>query len=699
MKVIKKENTEDVYAFNPAKFLKGEGIQAEAYIEVDITDDEGHKLDTMLMPAKLHEDLSPEEFEQETLRAYKTFLMARKLTDPEAVKALAEDFKKSVDIADLVGSMVWLHILNVYQKLVKRGPTVDEQKLDTAESSSQNGNLEAFIKQLRPVLNTDETYQDMAKEAWTQAIALALQDIQADLGEGFISTASDEEFNKAMEEHLYAEDFDLNTVLNNSVLHFVQDLAKQVVEASDLPHKSIRSIERLLGLQREMVQLKPSALNSDIEIQIKEAFLPVPTNIEIQLGFKAIWGGGKNWRDKGIWGIDPYDGVARVMEPVGGHSSVLIWVDPKIEYEESSFTSEDMAAYIESLSPLTTDVALAVLAALGESEDPFNKAVKITVDDIIKLKGIKAWGLQKEELIKRIDQEMKNLQRLRFEIHSMPSPDPNTGKWVPEGHSWENDRLFDIVRVEKYKQSPTGEKKTIAVAWSVRAGQWAQYFLTPNGLRQVCYVSKKLLELSHRDDRKAEQLAKKIGQYVSLLKWRLGLGQDLIFKIGNLCHAIGELPEQEQKPGRFRDSFETALNLLTENGIFERIDYGPDKFNDYERKKGWLSRWLNYKINFILPTDEAPEEPQADLPQLSEAPNTEPKRQKKSRKARRKPKKEDPFDGTVLRSARQQKNITQEELAQYLGITRKQLSLIENNKVKPSAGTLKKIRKWLSYAE
>jgi len=84
---------------------------------------------------------------------------------------------------------------------------------------------------------------------------------------------------------------------------------------------------------------------------------------------------------------------------------------------------------------------------------------------------------------------------------------------------------------------------------------------------------------------------------------------------------------------------------------------------------------------------------------LPEAPNTELKRQKKSRKARRKPKKEDPFDGTVLRSARQQKNITQEELAQYLGITRKQLSLIENNKVKPSAGTLKKIRKWLSYAE
>jgi len=223
MKVIRKEtNSEDVYSFNPTKFFKGEDMQAEAYIEVDITDDEGHKLDTMLMPAKLYETLTPEEFQQETLKAYKTFLMARKLIDPEAVKALAEDFKKSVDIADLVGSMVWLHILNVYQKLVKRGPTIDEQKLDTAESSSQNGNLEAFIKQLRPVLNTDETYQDMAKEAWTQAIALALQDIQADLGEDFIYTASDEEFNKAMEKHLYAEDFDLNTILNNSVLHFVR---------------------------------------------------------------------------------------------------------------------------------------------------------------------------------------------------------------------------------------------------------------------------------------------------------------------------------------------------------------------------------------------------------------------------------------------------------------------------------------------
>jgi len=194
------------------------------------------------MPAGECEGLSPEEIEQKALNVYKTFLMARKLTDPEAVKALAEDFKKSVDIADLVGSMVWLHILNVYQKLVKRGPTIDEQKLDTAE--------ETFIKQLRPVLNTDETYQDMAKEAWTEAIALALQDIQADLGEDFIYTASDEEFNKAMEEHLYAEDFDLNTILNNSVLHFVQDLAKQVVEAS-----GASSMERILYAEGLRLQL------------------------------------------------------------------------------------------------------------------------------------------------------------------------------------------------------------------------------------------------------------------------------------------------------------------------------------------------------------------------------------------------------------------------------------------------------------
>jgi len=50
MKVIRKEtNSEDVYSFNPTKFFKGEDMQAEAYIEVDITDDEGHKLDTMLM--------------------------------------------------------------------------------------------------------------------------------------------------------------------------------------------------------------------------------------------------------------------------------------------------------------------------------------------------------------------------------------------------------------------------------------------------------------------------------------------------------------------------------------------------------------------------------------------------------------------------------------------------------------------------
>jgi len=63
MKVIRKEtNSEDVYSFNPTKFFKGEDMQAEAYIEVDITDDEGHKLDTMLMPAKLYETLHLKNF-------------------------------------------------------------------------------------------------------------------------------------------------------------------------------------------------------------------------------------------------------------------------------------------------------------------------------------------------------------------------------------------------------------------------------------------------------------------------------------------------------------------------------------------------------------------------------------------------------------------------------------------------------------
>ena len=267
----------------------------------------------------------------------------------------------------------------------------------------------------------------------------------------------------------------------------------------------------------------------------------------------------------------------------------------------------------------------------------------------------------------------------------------------PKGYSWTNDRLFDIVKVEEYQETLFGDKEVVAVKWTVRAGQWAYYFLNPQARRWVCGMSQALLELSHREDRRTEVLAKKIGQYVMMHAWRLGLGQPLTWTIGTLCKSIGEAPEQEEKPGRFREAFEQALDLLQKSGVFSQVIYSDGYWEDTERYRGWVQRWLQYEITFVLPSvTELEREIEArKIKQLQEA------RQKRlTRRRRPRPRPAaSAIDGQQVRLVREQRNIRQEELARYLGISRRYLSDIENQKVLPGPKVTQKLKAWLEQTQ
>ncbi len=422
------------------------------------------------------------------------------------------------------------------------------------------------------------------------------------------------------------------------------------------------------------------------------ALVPVPSNPVVQFSLSAIWAGGPKWRKKGLWKLNPEANTAEARKRISSSGEILIWIDPKLEAHAAVWTMEQIEGYLEKLSDFTADVALSVLSCLAEAKAPMLEPVIVDADKIIRQKGIEAWGRQRDALRLSIEQEMENLQRLKFEVHKLAAADPETGRWNPQGYSWSNDLLFDIVKVEAYQQTLFGEKETIAVKWSVRAGQWAYYFLSPQARRWVCGLAGVLLELSHREDRRAEVLAKRIGYYVMMHKWRLAKGQPLRWTIEALCGAIQENPKTETNPGRFRESFEKALELLVKRGAFKEVIYPPGYWDDTDRSKGWVQRWLEHELTFVLPELSNLEEQMEERAKARAAAAKLPLPRRRGSRS----KKRINLDGYEIRRARVERSLRQEELARYLGISRQYLSDIENKKVLPGPELTRKIQEWLN---
>ncbi|OIQ53126.1 helix-turn-helix domain-containing protein [Neomoorella thermoacetica] len=387
-----------------------------------------------------------------------------------------------------------------------------------------------------------------------------------------------------------------------------------------------------------------------------------------------------------MWETKPEENTAEIRySSSNSNGQVLVWVDPRVESEMAVWTMEQIENYLSTLSDFTADVALSVLSALAEAKAPLLQPTIINADKIIKQKGMQAWGQNQKILRQIIEQEMENLQHLRFEVQQLPAIDPETGKWNTKGFNWQRDRLFDIVRIEKYDQN------NIAIMWSVRAGQWAYYFLSPSARRWVCNLAGALIRLSHRQDRKAEVIAKRIGYYTMMLRWRLAKGQPLRWNIKSLCEAIKLDPTTDSHPGRFREAFENALEMLVEKRIFDRIEYPHGYWNDVDRSKGWVERWLEYEITFVLPNENEINE----IENQDALPVETTTKTKKTKARRQKTTKKIEINGQEIKRIRQERNWRQEELARYLRISRQHLSNIENGKVQPRPELNQKILEWL----
>lgn len=418
----------------------------------------------------------------------------------------------------------------------------------------------------------------------------------------------------------------------------------------------------------------------------------IPNNPLIAAAIASLFKGGANARDlMGCWSPDAEGRLTyRHLGKRGGQ--IVIYPDPAAVIARQHGSGIDKQwAFVEGFSPLTVDVLLAILAQVCEpglgnkSKFPLLAPVPITASAILRYKGLRRWGSEGRQLRQRVDEEILRLQGLRFDVHQFPAWDPDLNRWNAKGVSVLGDRLFDIVDSQTYQCG--GETRSRSeIVWLTRIGHWSQWWMNSQAKVWMGAIPQRILEFDHRRNRGSAQLAKKISLNTMVLWGAVRSRGSMERRIDRLLEDIGELPVLEARDshwgGRVRDRFDEAVLQLQEDGVFGHVEW-PEGHEPgcADRVKGWVESWLASKIVLTRPGVFGD--------------NAIALHRKKKRRLARKSK--EPVElrrGSVIRSMRMDRNISQSRFAGELGISAAYLSQIENEKRAVSKGIHNRIAEW-----
>lgn len=419
----------------------------------------------------------------------------------------------------------------------------------------------------------------------------------------------------------------------------------------------------------------------------------IPNNPLIAAAIAALFKGGPGARDMmGGWSEDADGRVSyRHLGKRGGQ--IVIYPDSAaVVARRNGSGVEKQWAFVEEFSALTVDVLLAMLAQMCEPslgnkpKYPLLAPVPITAGTILRYKGLRRWGAEGAELRQRVDEEILRLQGLRFDVHQFPAWDPGVNRWNAKGVSIIGDRLFDIVDNQVLQTGGKARARS-EIVWLTRAGHWSQWWMNAQAKVWLSAIPQKILEFDHRRNRGSALLAKKISLNTMVLWGAVRSRGSMDRRIDHLLEDIGELPLPEVRDshwgGRVRDRFDEAVLQLQEEEVFGHVEWpaghepgGPD------RVKGWVDAWLASKIMLTRPG--------------AFGENAVALRRKKRRRAAKQ--RNEPVElrrGSVIRSIRVSRNISQTQLAGELGISAAYLSQIENEKRGVSKSLHGRIAQWL----
>ena len=438
----------------------------------------------------------------------------------------------------------------------------------------------------------------------------------------------------------------------------------------------------------------------------------LPDNPFVADHFKAQLQGGKNWAKKGAWKKNTQGDMAlRTEHKKGGTSTALI----RALDQADAMNEQLQQQVLERLGPFTLDVSLALTAAFGDPRNkhyPLRGPITVTTENIRAYKKFKGYGLEIEEMDNRIALAMRDISRMRMEFDRV-KVDGREAVTIRDG------KLFDIEEYIREQQLIDGTWVVLEKGWKVRPGMWENAFLNSTQRLWFSYAARDVLELSHRDNRPVEQMAKAF--WVSLFICPAGtwhLDEPKVIQVEILLDSNGFLiqPEHRNKDWywQLRRNFEAALDTLVQKGAAVDWHYLPGCPPDTDQTPGAAQKWLDAKISVTDPAAVPAEQRPVSLPPVAQKRAELEDQARVVREARkiqgyrRKPKAQAPLPmaeptGTITAAAlkqwRNERGFQQGEMARRLDVTQQYYSLMEREKRPITAELARKLQVLMNSQE
>ena len=446
----------------------------------------------------------------------------------------------------------------------------------------------------------------------------------------------------------------------------------------------------------------------------------MPDNPFVSDHIKAQLQAGKNWDKKGAWQKNTQGAMAlRTEHKKGGTSTALI----RALDEADTMNEQLQQQVLERLGAFTVDVSLAISAGFCDPRNaqyPLRSPITVTTENIRAYKKFKGYGLEIIEMDRRIEQAIKDLSRLRIEFDRV-KVDGREAVTIRDG------KLFDIEEYIREQQLIDGTWIVLEKGWKVRPGMWENAFLSPTQRLWFSHTAREVLELSHRDNRPVEQMAKAF--WVTLFicpagTWHLEEPKEI--QIEALLENNGFLVQPEHRGKdwywKLRKNVEAALDKLLQMGAAIEWHYLPGCPPVSDQSPGAAQNWLDAKISItdpaaiptmererlMVPEDDKHPYNRALKRAAIEDQAREIREARKVKSYRRKPKAQAPLPipepiGTItpaaLKQWRNERAIQQGEMARQLGVTQQYYSLMEREKRPITAELTKKLQALMDDTE
>jgi DNA-binding transcriptional regulator YiaG len=633
---------------------------------------------------------------------------------PEEWQSKFEEELSRSPMLSLVASQVSQHLLETYRQrleLAIQNQEADRRKFQspyfqikgkgskttvamTRVAKTRHKSSSMIEEQIEQILKAQNFWGSSTSYMWFDLTKMAVTEMERDTDSSTLDITTAEERLTMLYRYIFDEVSDsLKSNFLKILEVYIEKAVQVILNHYDLPAKTLQELQWLVETESKPVSKASTTAPNIFANGVSGNFATC----------KLLWEAMNiiTQREDLEWHPDGDGKLAYTSTIKDGRGKLIFWVtdDPEEQYPEA-LAGEAALAVIETFDIRAACMHLIYAAHVTALDRPWEEEFVIDDRQIASYLGLdKRKDVTKEERLKLIEK-----------IAEQPSQILTFLQWTQQGsiESFyvEKSRLWDVAIGYHGQRDLFGNTRCTGLTIRCRAGMWAKYFLNKRGadegsaFYQYGVLSKKLLQTITRVWQHSEGAAR----ILAWLSFKMRVSSTHVMLTPTLMEVaygvdkVAAAQCDRDLRSDLANRWDNDLRVLTDAGLtieFDAATYPPEIQPDWyeggrgtkKRPKGFWEQLRSSRIQIHPPKEIA--EGLAKLQRRKKTIDTT------ATSVTSLPKfPASALDGAQVRTARERKGWSQEELAQRLNKTRMWVSYIERNqrKAKPEdAGQIRQL--------